>query len=146
VVAGEGPERGHLEGLAGTSDVRLLGAVDDDRLARLRAGAAVALAPSRSAETFGLSVAEAMAAGVPVLASRVGALPEILEDDELVAPGDELALAEAILRRAGDREGGERGRARIAAVCGPDVVARGLADAYAQARERAAERRPARTS
>ena len=146
VVAGEGPERGRLEGLAGTADVRLLGAVDDERLARLRAGAALALAPSRSAETFGLAVAESMAAGVPVLASRVGALPEILEDDELVPPGDELALAEAILRRAADREAGERGRVRIAAVCGPDVVARGLTDAYGQARERAAARAPARTS
>jgi len=146
VVAGEGPERGRLQGLARGAEVRLLGAVDDERLARLRAGAAIALAPSRSAETFGLSVAESMAAGVPVLASRVGALPEILEQDELVAPGDEAALAEAIRRRAGDREAGERGRARIAAVCAPGVVAGGLAEAYRQARERAAERAPARTS
>ncbi len=55
VIAGEGPERGRLEALAQGAEVRLLGAVDDERLARLRAGAAVALAPSRSAETFGLA-------------------------------------------------------------------------------------------
>jgi glycosyltransferase involved in cell wall biosynthesis len=142
VVAGEGPERGHLEALAQGADVRLLGAVGDDQLARLRAGAAVALAPSRSAETFGVALAESMAAAVPVLASRIGALPEILEPDELVAPGDEQALAQAILSRAGDRAAGERARVRIAGVCGPDVVAGSLRDAYELARSNAARRRP----
>ncbi len=142
VVAGEGPERGHLEALARGADVRLLGAVDDDELARLRARAAVALAPSRSAETFGVALAESMAAAVPVLGSRIGALPEILEPDELVAPGDAQALAQAILRRAGDRAAGERARARIAAVCGPDAVAGSLRDAYELARSHADARRP----
>ena len=145
VIAGEGPERARLEALARGAEVRLLGAVDDERLAELRAGAALALAPSLSAETFGLAAAEAMAAGVPVLGSRIGALPEILAEDELVAPGDEEALAQAILRQAGDRAAGERARARIAAVCGPEVVADGLRSAYEQAQERAAARRPART-
>jgi len=145
VVAGEGPERARLEALAHGADVRLLGAVADEQLARLRAGAAVALAPSRSAETFGLALAESMAAGVPVLGSRIGALPEILEEDELVAPGDEHALAEAIARRAGDRVAGERARARIAALCGPDAVAGGLRAVYEQARDLAAGRRTART-
>ena len=79
-----------------------------------------------------------MAAGVPVLGSRIGALPEILAEDELVAPGDEEALAQAILRQAGNRAAGERARARIAAVCGPEVVADGLRAAYEQARDRAA--------
>ena len=45
---------------------------------QLRAGAALALVPSRSAETFGLAAAEAMAAGLPVAGSRVGALPELV--------------------------------------------------------------------
>ncbi len=140
VIAGEGPERGRLEALAQGADVRLLGAVGDDRLAILRAGAAVALAPSRSAETFGMAPAEAMAAGVPVIGSRIGALPEILAEDELVEPGDERALAQAILRLAGDRAAGERARVRIAAVCGPEVVAGGLRGAYEQARAHAAAR------
>ncbi len=140
VIAGEGPERGRLEALAQGAEVRLLGAVGDERLAGLRAGAAVALAPSRSAETFGVAPAEAMAAGVPVVGSRIGALPEILAEDELVEPGDERALAQAILRVAGDRAAGERGRARIEAVCGPEVVADGLRAAYEQAREHAAVR------
>ena len=55
-----------------------MGRVEDARLAQLRAGAALALVPSRSAENLGLAAAEAMAAGLPVAASRVGALPELV--------------------------------------------------------------------
>ncbi len=132
VIAGEGPERARLERLAAaaSTNVSVLGAVDDSGLERLRAGAAVALAPSRSAETFGLAIAEAMAAGVPAIGSRVGALPELLEPAQLVQPGDAAALAEAIERLAGDREAGERGRARVSAICAPEVVAAGLAEVY----------------
>jgi glycosyltransferase involved in cell wall biosynthesis len=132
VIAGEGPERARLERLAARArtHVSLLGGVDDASLERLRAGAALALAPSRSAETFGLALAEAMAAGVPAVGSRVGALPELLEAEQLVEPGDAGALAEAIERLAGDRGAGERGRARVRAICAPEVVAAGLAEVY----------------
>src|ERR1035441_2676781 len=64
VIAGEGPERDALQARAGGSEVRFVGHVGDAKLAALRAGAAIALVPSRSAETFGLAAAEAMAAGV----------------------------------------------------------------------------------
>jgi glycosyltransferase involved in cell wall biosynthesis len=132
VVAGDGPERAALEARAreGGRDVRFLGRVDDARLASLRAGAAVALAPSRSAETFGLAAAEAMAAGLPVAASRVGALPELVDEQGLVPAGDAPALAQAIGRLAGDRACGERGLERVRALCGPEVVARGLTEIY----------------
>ena len=98
--------------------------------ARTRAGASIALVPSRSAETFGMAAAEAMAAGLPVVASRVGALPELVEPDALVPPGDAGALARAIGRLAGDRAAGERGLQRIRAVCAPEVVAGALAGVY----------------
>jgi glycosyltransferase involved in cell wall biosynthesis len=132
VVAGDGPERGALEARAreGGQEVRFLGRVDDARLASLRAGAAVALVPSRSAETFGLAAAEAMAMGLPVAASRVGALPELVEEEGLVAAGDVGALVRAIGRLAGDRVYGERGRERVRALCGPEVVAQGLSEIY----------------
>src|SRR5262249_33483395 len=52
VIAGEGPELGALRTRAGEERVRFVGRVEDKRLAELRAGAAIALAPSRSAETF----------------------------------------------------------------------------------------------
>jgi glycosyltransferase involved in cell wall biosynthesis len=131
VVAGEGPELGALHERAGETGVRFVGRVDDAALAELRAGAAIALVPSRSAETFGLAAAEAMAAGLPVVASRVGALPELVEQEGIVPAGDADALAKAIVRLAGDRRAGERGRERVLAVCAPEVVAAGLAQAYA---------------
>jgi glycosyltransferase involved in cell wall biosynthesis len=130
LVAGEGPEyealRDHVRG----GDVRFLGHVADAELARLRAGAAIALAPSRSAETFGLAAAEAMAAGVPVAASRLGALPELVPEEGLVPAGNVRALAAAIERLAGDRQAGERGRERALEICSPEVVSRALAGLY----------------
>jgi glycosyltransferase involved in cell wall biosynthesis len=136
VVAGDGPERARLEARAAAtggerSPVRFAGRVDDAELARLRANAAIALVPSRAAETFGLAAAEAMAAGVPVAASRVGALAELVDERGLVAPGDAAALAAAIGRLVGDDEVAARGRERVAALCAPEVVAGALAKLYA---------------
>jgi glycosyltransferase involved in cell wall biosynthesis len=130
VIAGEGPERALLEAQARGADVRFVGRVDRAHLARLRAGAAIALVPSRSAETFGLAAAEAMACGLPVVASRVGALGELLEPEALVPAGDAHALAEAIVRFTGDRAIGERNRGRIAQLCGPEVIATALGAIY----------------
>lgn len=64
----------------------------------------VCVFPSRE-EGFGLAIAEAMAAGRPVIASQVGGVPEVVEQDALlVPPDDEHALAEA-LRRLHDDAG-----------------------------------------
>jgi glycosyltransferase involved in cell wall biosynthesis len=130
VVAGEGPEQPALRERAGDGDVTFLGRVDDAELAELRAGASLALAPSRSAETFALAAAEAMAAGLPIVASNLGALPELVEPAGLVPAGDARALAGAIARLAGDRAAGERGRERIRKLCAPAIVADALTAAY----------------
>jgi glycosyltransferase involved in cell wall biosynthesis len=130
VVAGDGPEREALMERAAGAEVTFLGQVDRTRLGVLRSGAALALVPSRSGETFGLAAAEAMAVGLPVAASRVGSLPELVDEDALVAPGDASALAQAIERLAGDRLAGERGRERVIARCSPDVVAAALGQLY----------------
>jgi len=130
MVAGDGPELESLRALAGDGDVRFAGRVGVAELARLRAGASVALVPSRSAETFGMVAAEAMACGLPVAASRVGALPELLEDSCLAPPGDPPALAETIARVLADPAAGQRGLERVRAICAPDVLARRLADVY----------------
>jgi glycosyltransferase involved in cell wall biosynthesis len=132
VVAGDGPELPVLRELAGDGDgdVRFAGRVDDAELARLRAGASVALVPSRAAETFGMAAAEAMAAGLPVAASAVGALAELLDEVSLAPPGDAPALAGAIARVLADPDVARRGRERVGAICAPDVVARGLAGVY----------------
>ena len=134
VVAGDGPEREALAARARTGKagaaVSFAGHVDDGELARLRAGAAIALVPSRSGETFGLAAAEAMAAGLPVVASRAGALAELVEDSALVAPGDAQALARAIGRLAGDADAGARAHERVRAICAPERVAGALARIY----------------
>jgi glycosyltransferase involved in cell wall biosynthesis len=130
VVAGDGPELEALREHAGRADVRFAGRVDDAELSRLRGRAAIALSPSRSAETFGLAAAEAMAAGVPVAASRLGALPELVAEEGLVPAGEPEALAGAIARLAGDTAAGERGRERVRALCAPEVVADALAAVY----------------
>ncbi|HEY2537805.1 MAG TPA: glycosyltransferase family 4 protein, partial [Solirubrobacteraceae bacterium] len=144
VVAGEGPELAALRRMAGggsepgavgdlageRGEVTFVGRVDDAQLARLRAHASIALVPSRSAETFGMAAAEALAAGLPVAASSVGALPELLGEVSLAPPGDAPALAEAIARVLADPDGARRGRERVEAICAPEVVARALADIY----------------
>jgi glycosyltransferase involved in cell wall biosynthesis len=131
VVAGDGPERRRLE--ARTDAVRFVGRVDGPALDGLRREAALTLVPSRSAETFGLAAAESMAAGLPVAASRIGGLPELVPGEWLAAPGDALALSQVIGRLATDRSAGETAIARVRAITAPEVVAPALARIYAHA-------------
>jgi glycosyltransferase involved in cell wall biosynthesis len=130
VIAGDGPERAALEARSAGLDVRFEGSLAEPELARLRAGAAVALAPSRSAETFGMAAAEAMAAGLPVAGSRIGALTELLEPSALADPGDAQDLARVIGFLAGDREAGERVRSRVSELCSPVLLASRLSAIY----------------
>jgi glycosyltransferase involved in cell wall biosynthesis len=140
VVAGDGPERPRLEQLAaaGATEgpagrVRFVGEIADAALAQLRASASVAVVPSRSAETFGLAAAEAMAAGLPVAATRVGALPELVPGEWLAPAGDALSLAAVISRLHADRTAGAQALARARALTAPDVVAPALAAVYEHA-------------
>lgn len=131
VVAGDGPQRAALRQRgAGGGDVRFVGRVDDAELARLRAGAALAIVPSRSAETFGMAAAEAMAAGLPLAASRIGALAELVPAEGLVEPGDAGALAGAVERLWRDAAAGARARERARVTCSPQMVAERLRAVY----------------
>lgn len=76
--------------------IERLGYVDDRRRAALLRGASLLAFPSKY-EGFGLPPLEAMVAGVPVVATRAGSLPEVLGDAALLVPvGDDAALAEAM--------------------------------------------------
>lgn len=130
VIAGDGPARADLQELARGGDVRFAGRVGDAELAGLRQRAAVALAPSRSGETFGLAAAEAALCGLPVAASDIGALPELLQAGALAPAGDAPALAAVIGRLAGDADAGALARERALALCAPERVARALAAVY----------------
>jgi glycosyltransferase involved in cell wall biosynthesis len=135
VIAGDGPQRAALQARAAGTDTRFAGHVDAAELGRLRAQAGLAIVPSHAAETFGLAAAEAMAAGVPVAGSAVGALPELCGPDGLVAPGDAAALALVARARFRDAAAGEAGRLRILQVAAPEAVAPALASVYAAAAE-----------
>jgi len=97
---------------AGSSTVRELGYVDQKLLPDLYAGATAFALPTLY-EGFGLPVLEAMACGVPVVASNRGALPEVCGNAALlVDPTDADALAEAVLAAIGDSALRDAGLAR----------------------------------
>ena len=117
VVLGEGPERDALTALArelGVDGRLHLRGREPDVAAWLRR-ASVLVHPARW-EGFGLAVLEAMLAGLPVVASNVSSLPELVVDGEtglLVRPDDPSALALGVARALADREHlGAAGRAR----------------------------------
>jgi glycosyltransferase involved in cell wall biosynthesis len=126
LIVGDGPDRADLE-----AEIRRLGIGERVHLAgerrdvsALLAGASVFVLPSVS-EGLPVSVLEAMAAGLPVVGSRVGGMPELVVEGEtglLVEPGDPDELAAALGRLLAERElrrrlgdaGRERARRRFA--------------------------------
>lgn len=87
-VAGDGPDRERLEALAAGADVSFLGHVAPHDVRGLLDGAAAVLVPSRSHEFFGYSALEAMARGVPVVATSLGGLPELVGAERCFALDD----------------------------------------------------------
>jgi glycosyltransferase involved in cell wall biosynthesis len=86
-------------------DVIALGLLGHDAVLASWRRCAVGVVPSITPETFGLVALEAMAAGVPVIASRVGGLPDVVADGEtgiLVAAGDAAELSAALDAVIGD--------------------------------------------
>lgn len=101
IIAGDGPDRADLERIA-PSNVRFLGRIADIR--NVLAEADVIAIPSRL-EGQGIVALEAMAAGVSIVASRVGGLAEMLTDDAtalLIVPNSASELALALTRMAED--------------------------------------------
>jgi len=101
-AADAAPLRELAASLGAADALQLPGFVADGELPALYRGARALLFPS-TFEGFGLPPLEAMASGIPVVASSGGALPEVVGDAALVvAPHDEVAWSAAIERVAGD--------------------------------------------
>jgi len=119
VLAGEGPLRGELTARARDIAARFLGSVDRVTLRRWLAAADVvvlASSPLADGRTEGAPVAisEALGAGIPVIASATGGVPDLVEDGVnglLITPGDVAALARALQGFAADRSLADRLRA-----------------------------------
>jgi glycosyltransferase involved in cell wall biosynthesis len=128
VVAGDGPLRALVPDA--------LGFVAHDELEELYRHASVVVLPSHR-EGLPLCVLEAMAHGCPVVATRVGGIPQLVDDGRtgyLVEPGDPEALRGALLRLLDDAQlrakMGAAGRERVTAICSWPQVTDQTLDAY----------------
>ncbi len=140
LVAGEGPLFADMEHAAQSQrNIRLLGHLSGADLAAVLAHAAVVVVPSLFYETYCYAVAEAQLDGRVVVASRIGAIPELVEHEVtglLAAPGDAEALAGAVTRALDDPAAqgwAEAGRHRVAADGDPAKHVAGLTAIYEQA-------------
>ena len=100
-------------------DLRWLPDVTENQKAALLASSSVVLYPSR-AESFGIVFLEAWTFAVPVIGSRAGAVPDVVEDGVtglLITPGDSVALADSVTRLLADsaeaRRLGDEGQRRM---------------------------------
>lgn len=139
LLAGDGPLRGEVEREVGrrglTGRVRMLGMVDDVRPVLADADL---FALTSDAENLPLALLQAMSSGLPVLATAVGGVPELVRDGVdgwLVPPGDVGATAAALVRAVGDPRRlvamGSSARARVVGGWTLDHCVDGLLDVYA---------------
>jgi glycosyltransferase involved in cell wall biosynthesis len=121
LYVGDGPQLAEFKSLAsqdGLQDLVTFTGRRTDVDALLRTSH-IAVVPTIQAEAFCLTVTEAMASGVPTIASRIGAIPELIDDATgvLVEPGQPSQIADAVERLLGDparaRAMAESARARV---------------------------------
>jgi len=117
-VVGDGPERARLEALASTLglvNVRFTGFISKEELRLIMESSRALVVPSQVYETFSYAVYEAMALGRPVVASRLGPIPELVVDGQtglLFEPGSAEDLAAKLTVLCADAAAAERmGRA-----------------------------------
>jgi phosphatidylinositol alpha-mannosyltransferase len=146
LVIGAGPkarEYRRFVGLRQIRDVEFLGRVSDDDKARYFASADIFCAPATGQESFGIVLLEAMAAGVPIVASDIHGYKRVVQRDVqglLVEPRNHRALAAALYALSNDPDlrhrMGEAGRSR-APEYSWDRVTEQLVDFYHDVREQA---------
>jgi|SRR5688572_16349580 len=103
LVIGDGSERAAVDDLPSSARDRvdMLGRVDDDRLASYLKAADLYIGPATGGESFGIVLAEAMAAGLPIVASDIPGYRDVARNGVeavLVAPGDPGALVAGVRR------------------------------------------------
>jgi glycosyltransferase involved in cell wall biosynthesis len=139
-IAGSGPDEARLRALAERlrAPVRFLGRVDAAELARVRSTAAFCVVSSRWDEPCPYAAIEAMASGVPVLASAVGGLPEMVGAERTLPPRSVEAWAGAMDSLWGDpaerRRAGEAALERARRLFGEERFYSGLMNVYESAR------------
>lgn len=114
--------------------IRVHGRQSRNDVRRAVSGARALVLPSR-AEAFPMAILEAMAAGVPVVATDVGSVAHMLDDIDFVVPVDDVPmLAEVLIAVLGDprraEEAGKRNRERYRSMFSPVVVARRYEELY----------------
>ncbi|MCY3865373.1 MAG: glycosyltransferase family 1 protein [Chloroflexi bacterium] len=105
-LVGDGPARAQLERYYADLPVKFMGYLGGERLSQAYASADIFVFPSRL-ETFGLVVIEAMAAGLPVVAARVGGVGDMVQEGVngfSFASGDRAMLLEGARKIAGNQE------------------------------------------
>ena len=125
-------------GVAGK--VQFLGSVDQSTLIAWYHRADIAVVPSLNYESFSYTCAQAMAAGLPVIASRIGGIPETVDEGDsgiLVKPGSVKELSQALVLLAQDRDlqrrMGEAGSRKARRCFDASVVAEQMVQVYASA-------------
>jgi glycosyltransferase involved in cell wall biosynthesis len=137
-IVGDGPDISRLAALA-PPNVRFIGTVAPTVVSSMMAGARALLVPSSCYEGAGKVVLEAYAAGVPTLASRIGGLPEVIEDTVtgyLLPPKDGDAWARGVERLMDDGDSQRLGAAAFELWrrrYSPERGLSGLEDCYAEA-------------
>jgi glycosyltransferase involved in cell wall biosynthesis len=140
LIAGEGPERVQLEAqraALGADNVEFLGYVDREDLFALVQESMFVVVPSVCYENFPYNVLESFALGKAVIGSKIGGIPEIVDEGKtglLVPPRDPAALAGAMRRLAGDpalaETLGRNARKRIESDFGAEIHYNKLFDLY----------------
>jgi glycosyltransferase involved in cell wall biosynthesis len=138
-VIGDGPLRAELQ-RESPDGVNFLGKLPRTEVLELIGRARALLFPSIWFETFGLTIVEAFSNGVPVIASRIGGVPEIVDDGvvgELVSPGDVGAWHDSILAWSRNPDGlesmGTKARERHRLMYGPEKNFDSLMSVYRRA-------------
>ncbi|MDQ3881147.1 MAG: glycosyltransferase family 4 protein [Chloroflexota bacterium] len=152
IVVGDGPQRGQYRRYVATRrvrDVEFVGRVSDDDKARYFASADVFVAPSTGQESFGIVLLEAMAAGLPIVASDIHGYKNVVQRGTqglLVEPRNHRVIAAALYSLAHDPElrqaMGDAGRDKASDYSWERVTERVVAY-YREVRARALTTRPA---